>query len=86
MCIRDRVQYDPEKAKEMLAEAGFPAGQTLKFFISSGSSITERCAALIVQDFANVGVNVEIEQMDFATLMSRMLCLLYTSASSLHLR
>ena len=62
-----------EKAKEMLAEAGFPAGQTLKFFISSGSSITERCAALIVQDFANVGVNVEIEQMDFATLMSRML-------------
>ena len=48
-------------------------GQTLKFFISSGSSITERCAALIVQDFANVGVNVEIEQMDFATLMSRML-------------
>ena len=27
----------------------------------------------IVQDFANVGVNVEIEQMDFATLMSRML-------------
>ena len=43
------------------------------FFISSGSSITERCAALIVQDFANVGVNVEIEQMDFATLMSRML-------------
>lgn len=68
-----QVQYDPEKAKEMLAEAGFPAGQTLKFFISSGSSITERCAALIVQDFANVGVNVEIEQMDFATLMSRML-------------
>ena len=29
--------------------------------------------SLIVQDFANVGVNVEIEQMDFATLMSRML-------------
>lgn len=26
-----QVQYDPEKAKEMLAEAGFPAGQTLKF-------------------------------------------------------
>ena len=29
--------------------------------------------SLIAQDFANVGVNVEIEQMDFATLMSRML-------------
>ena len=67
------VYFPSSKAKEMLAEAGFPAGQTLKFFISSGSSITERCAALIVQDFANVGVNVEIEQMDFATLMSRML-------------
>lgn len=68
-----QVTYDPEKAKEMLAEAGFPEGQTLKFFISSGSAITERCAALLVQDFANVGVKVEIEQMDFPTLMSRML-------------
>lgn len=50
-----------------------PGWTDTEIFISSGSSITERCAALIVQDFANVGVNVEIEQMDFATLMSRML-------------
>lgn len=75
-----QVQYDPERAKEMLAEAGFPAGQTLKFFISSGSSITERCAALIVQDFANVGVQVQIEQMDlFQSYAS-----LYQSASFRH--
>lgn len=67
------VVYDPETAKQMLADAGFPADQTLKFFISSGNAITERCAALIVQNFAEVGVKVEIEQMDFPTLMSRML-------------
>lgn len=67
------VWYDPEKAKSMLEEANFPFDQTLQFYISSGNSITERCAALIVQDLANVGVKVEIIQVDFATLMSKML-------------
>lgn len=67
------VVYDPATAKQMLEEANFPFDQTLKFFISSGNAITERCAALLVQNFAEVGVKVEIEQMDFPTLMSRML-------------
>lgn len=67
------VWYDPAKAKEMLDEANFPYDQTLQFFISSGNSVTERTAALIVQDLAAVGVKAEITQMDFATLMKRMM-------------
>jgi peptide/nickel transport system substrate-binding protein len=67
------VWYDPDKAKEMLEEANFPFDQTLNFYISSGSSQTERAAALIVQDLEKVGVKVQIQQMDFATLMSDML-------------
>lgn len=68
-----KVWYDPEKAKELLTEAGFPFDQTLNFYISSSSSTTGRVAALIVQDLANVGVKVEVTQEDFATLMSDMI-------------
>lgn len=67
------VWYDPDKAKSMLEEAGFPFDQTLVFYISSGESATERAAALIVQDLQKIGVNVRIEQVDFATLMNNML-------------
>lgn len=66
------VWYNPEQAKTMLEAANFPFGQTLKFYISSGSSQTERTAALIVQDLEKVGVKVQIEQVDFATLMNNM--------------
>lgn len=67
------VWYDPEKAKTMLQEANFPFDQTLTFYISSGNSLTERVAALVVQDLQKVGVKVQIEQVDFPTLMSNML-------------
>ena len=67
------VWYDPDKAKSMLEEAGFPFDQTLVFYISSGSSATERTAALIAQDLQKIGVKVRIEQVDFATLMNNML-------------
>lgn len=67
------VWYDPDTAKTMLEEANFPFEQKLQFYISSGNSITERCAALIQQDLAAVGVTVEIVQVDFATLMADML-------------
>ena len=67
------VWYDPDKAKSMLEEAGFPFDQTIVFYISSGSSATERTAALIAQDLQKIGVKVRIEQVDFATLMNNML-------------
>ncbi len=67
------VWYDPEKAKTMLEAANFPFNQTLKFYIASGNSQTERTAALIVQDLQKVGVKVQIEQVDFTTLMNNML-------------
>ncbi|MDO5416791.1 MAG: peptide ABC transporter substrate-binding protein [Lachnospiraceae bacterium] len=67
------VWYDPEKAKTMLQEAKFPFDQTLTYYISSGSSVTERTAALIAQDLQKVGVKVQIEQVDFPTLMNNML-------------
>lgn len=67
------VWYDPDKAKTMLEEANFPFDQALTFYIASGNSTTERTAALIVQDLQKVGVKVQIEQVDFPTLMSNML-------------
>ena len=32
------ISYDPEKAKELLAQAGWDGSQTLRFYVNSGDS------------------------------------------------
>jgi peptide/nickel transport system substrate-binding protein len=55
--------YDPEKAKQLLAEAGFAKGIKTKMLTQSAS--TYQAAALVVQSFlAEVGISVEIDLAD----------------------
>lgn len=64
--------YDPERAKELLAEAGWDSGRTLNMMVKSDNIMNQNAAALIQQQLAAVGINVEIETLDFATMTSRM--------------
>jgi len=66
------VWYDPEQAKSILQEENFPFDQELVFFVPSGNTTRERAAALIQQDFQNIGVKVQIQSVDFPTLMDNM--------------
>jgi peptide/nickel transport system substrate-binding protein len=66
------VWYDPEKAKQILKEEKFPFDRTMTFFVPTGNVTRERAAALIVQDFENIGVKTQIKQVDFPTLMNNM--------------
>ena len=64
------ITYDPAKAQELLAEAGWDGSQTLRFYVNSGDSTFVNAATVMAAQWAAVGINVEITTVDFATLMS----------------
>jgi peptide/nickel transport system substrate-binding protein len=62
--------YDPAKAKQMLQAANFPFSQQLTLLVPTGNQIRMESAPLIQQDLQAVGLNVKIQQYDFATMLS----------------
>ena len=64
------VSYDPERAKALLAEAGWDSGKTLKFYVNSGDSTFINAASVIAAQWAEVGIKADIQTVDFATLMA----------------
>ena len=63
-------KLDLEKAKALLAEAGFPNGFTKKF-IHSANSISPQIAQHVQANAAKIGVNLQLEQMADAQLFTR---------------
>lgn len=59
-------EYNPEKAKELLKEAGYENGLDLKVVIPSMPA-NDKCAEIIQAYFADVGINLSVESYDFAT-------------------
>ncbi|HVB09848.1 MAG TPA: ABC transporter substrate-binding protein [Bacillota bacterium] len=62
--------YDPTKAKQMLQAANFPFSTPLKLLVPTGNQIRMESAPLIQQNLQAVGLNVQIQQFDFATMLS----------------
>ncbi|WP_102346261.1 ABC transporter substrate-binding protein [Bacillus sp. Marseille-P3661] len=59
------ITYDPEKAKELLKEAGYPNGFNTKLTVSNGPSDVNLATA--IQGFlGEVGINVELNTVDNA--------------------
>ena len=64
------ISYDPDKAKQLLEEAGWDGTQTLRFYVNSGDSTFVNGAQVLVAQWAAVGIKVEVQTVDLATLMT----------------
>jgi len=64
------LTYDSEKAKQLLAEAGWDGTKTLKFYVSAGDTAFVNAAQIMAAQWAAVGIKTEVQTVDHATLMS----------------
>ncbi len=61
------VTYDPERSRELLAEAGYPDGFTLKVVTSEMAAYRSNYEVLQAE-LADVGITLEVEVVDHATM------------------
>lgn len=65
--------YDPERARELLAEAGYPNGFTLDTYISEGRYVMDREIYEVVNaQLADVGITVNASLMEWGRLIRMM--------------
>lgn len=55
----DPYPYNPDKAKQLLADAGFASGLTLKFLYRNASEGSSKTFATVQQDLSKVGITVQ---------------------------
>lgn len=63
----EAIPYDPDQAKALLAEAGYPDGFDMQIAIMADSSTSLTVSTILQSYFKQVGVNVEITPYDEAS-------------------
>ncbi|MEX2543072.1 MAG: ABC transporter substrate-binding protein [Trueperaceae bacterium] len=63
--------FDPERARELLAEAGYGDGLSLRFELPEPYNIERTAGQVIAQQLAEVGVNVELSVVEWGTWVQR---------------
>jgi peptide/nickel transport system substrate-binding protein len=63
--------YNPERARQLLAEAGYPNGFTVKFELPEPYNIERRTGEVIAQQLAEVGIQVELSVVEWGTWLQR---------------
>jgi len=71
-CLKYRPNYDPEKAKALLAELGYGPDKPLEttMIVWTGGN-RQKLAEVFQAQLAEVGINAEIEIMDIGTMNAR---------------
>ena len=64
------IEYNPDKARELLEEAEWDSTQILRFYVNSGDNTFVNGAQVVAAQWAEVGINAEITTVDLATLMT----------------
>jgi peptide/nickel transport system substrate-binding protein len=68
----DKYKYDPQKARQLLAEAGYPNGfrATIPYTTGGSGNMWPTMMEKLQQDLRQVGVELQIEPMEWNTLIS----------------
>lgn len=68
---RKPFTYDPDKARRLLVEAGFPNGFELTFYAPTGRYVKDKeVAEAIAGQYAQIGVRVKLQLQEFGTLIT----------------
>jgi peptide/nickel transport system substrate-binding protein len=70
--VKELFTYNPEKAKKLLAEAGYPNGFTFKVQVSASNSSHTDLLPLVGAYLEQVGVKIEIQPLEYAAFLSAM--------------
>ncbi|ALC82770.1 MULTISPECIES: ABC transporter substrate-binding protein [Bacillus] len=65
-----KYTYDPEKAKQMLQDAGWDFNKPLNIIVPTGNKVREQSADIITQDLEAIGLKVKTTTYDFPTLLA----------------
>lgn len=83
----ENYPYDPEKAKELLAEAGYPDGFDVTYWVpesGSGMQQPQAIASAIQSDLAAVGINVDIQLVEWGTYIDQVFVPVEESEMDMH--
>ena len=70
--VKELYEYNPAKAKKLLAEAGYPNGFTFKTQVCSCSPDNMDLLPLVAGYLEQIGVKIEIQPMEYGAFLSAM--------------
>lgn len=69
--LRKLYPYDPQRARQLLAEAGFPNGFKATALVNATTRETKAASEVGKDQLAKIGVDVELDMPDYATYLAR---------------